>query len=174
MKKIIGILLVFILVSIVIIPSIVATGNEDNQIVKITIPEHGYIYLFDKKTIPYGFPFFNQAITPGPKMAYTYGLSIITIVAEVNSYIAVDHVVFKFMERTLNGRVFIEEYEDLDEPYQFIFSRTRVFPYRNYDIYVNAIDVNGNVLGSDSIGIGCYRSFYAKAYLLTYLLTKLQ
>jgi hypothetical protein len=174
MKKIIGLLSVILLINIILIPNAVATGDE-GEVVKITRPENGYIYFLDQKTIPYGYPFFNQAfINSGPKTAYTYGPSIITIEVEVNSDVIVDHVTFKVMERTLRGRVFIKEYEDFDAPYQFKFSRTRVFPYRNYDVYVDAIDEQSNILGSDSIGIGFYRSFYAKANLFVYFLSIIQ
>jgi len=165
----VGILTLFI--GVIFVPCFSASSPDEDSIVNITRPENGYIYVFDRKTIPYGYPFVSTPKSNGSKSAYTYGLAKITVDVEVNSEVAVDHVVFSVMERKLHDRVFIGEYKDHEAPYQFIFSRTTLFPYRNYDIYVNAVDAEDNVLGSDSLGLGCYRAFYAKALFFTYLIS---
>ena len=145
---------------------------DDEPIVEITRPENDYIYVFDVKTIHYGMPFIPSSSTF--KNAYAFGRPSLTIEVEVNQEYVVNYVSFKVFERTLSsGRVYILEYKDYEEPYQFKFTRVTVFPYKNYDVYIDAVDNFGNVIGSDNIGLGYYRVYpHILKYLIMFYLFK--
>ena len=158
-KSLLGIVVFLMLV----LPSVLAVQAVDNlrtdndePAVEIIRPERGYIYIFDHKTVPYGFPFVRK---PSSNNAYAFGRPSLTIEVNVTQGYNVEYVSFKIFERTLfNGRVELKEYKDYDEPYQFKFTRYTIFPFWNYDVYVDAIDTIGNVIGSDKIGLGYYRA----------------
>ena len=134
--------------------------GEDEPIVEITRPENDYIYVFDHKTVPYGFPYRIFPRSSTFKNAYAFGRPSLTIEVEVKQEYTVNYVSFKVFERTLfSGRVYILEYKDYEEPYHFKFTRVTAFPYKNYDVYVDAVDSFDNVIGSDKIGLGYYRTY---------------
>ena len=153
---VIGIILLFVGIGIQPIVAVQSEDVIDEPIVEITRPENDFIYVFDHKTIHYGLPFIPSSTTY--KNAYAYGRPTITIEVDVSQGYNVDYVSFNVFERTLSkGRVELLEYKDYDKPYQFKFTRFTLFPYKNYDVYVDAIDAVGNVIGSDKIGLGFYR-----------------
>jgi hypothetical protein len=150
---VVGVIVLFVGVGIQ--PSLAVQSEEinDEPIVEITRPENDYIYIFDHKTIRYGLPFVTSS------NAYAFGRPTLTIEVNVTQGFNVEYVSFKVFERTLSrGRVELREYKDYDEPYEFKFTRFTLFPYKNYDVYVDAIDTIGNVIGSDKIGLGYYRA----------------
>jgi hypothetical protein len=162
MNKTLVVIIVFLML---ILPSVLVVQSvnnlkigDDEPVVEITRPEHGYIYVFDHKTIPYGFPLILKPSSTDN--AYAFGRPTITIEVKVKQEYVVDYVLFKVVERTLfSGEVDIVDYKDYEEPYQFKFTRITIFPYKNYNVYVDAIDPMANVIGSDRIGLGYYRVY---------------
>lgn len=152
---VVGVIVLFI--GIGVQPSVAVKSEEiiDEPIVEITRPERDYIYVFDHKTtMQYGLPFVHS------NNAYAFGRPTITIEVDVTQGYEVEYVSFNVFERTLfEGRVELLEYKDYEKPYQFKFTKYTLFPYKNYDVYVDAIDTVGNVIGSDKIGLGYYRVF---------------
>ena len=147
---------------------------DDEAIVEITRPENDYIYILDHKTVTYGFPLITKPSQSTFKNAYAFGRPSLTIEVAVKQEYMVDYVSFKVFERTLfSGEVYILEYKDYEEPYQFKFTRVTVFPYKNYEVYVDAFGSLGNVIGSDNIGLGYYRTYpHILKYLLIFYFTK--
>jgi hypothetical protein len=161
---VIGIIILFLGVGIQPCVAVQSEEINDEPIVEITRPENDYIYVFDHKTIRYGLPFIPSSTTH--KSAYAFGRPSLTIEVNVTQGYNVEYVSFKVFERTLSrGRVDLREYKDYDEPYQFKFTRYTIFP-KNYDVYVDAIDTIGNVVGSDKIGLGYYRAVPILMYSL--------
>ena len=169
---VLGIIVLFLMLpSVQLVQAANNKQIDDESIVEIVRPDRGYMYVFDHKTVPYGFPRF---LRPMGGNAYAIGRPSLTIEVDVKQGYNVEYVSFKVFERTIfSGRVYILDYKDYEEPYQFKFTRVTVFPYKNYNVYVNAYDSLGNVIGSDKIGLGYYRAYpHILYYLLISYLTK--